>query len=213
MAYKALSKNTLSLQLLFFLYFFVLAAWTYYRNVTRSPEIVDELLAKPVIWILPIFIVLIWKKVGFQTLSFKPVTLRLIFLSVLSGIGLSLLQIIPNILKGYEYIHIPSGLGFLLASTIGTAVYEEMFFRGFFLQQLQNYFSASIASGISAVLFMSMHIPILVFVSHLSEASLFLRLYVILASGIAYGLLYLYSKNLWYPIIAHYILDVILLVF
>lgn len=133
-------------------------------------------------------------------------------LSMLSGIGLSLLQIIPKILKGYEQVHVPSDLGILLVSTIGIAVSEELFFRGFLLQQLKKYFSVAIANGISAVLFMCIHIPLLVFVNHLSGASLFIGLYITLISGLVFGFLYIKTKSLWPPIIAHYVFDIILLI-
>ena len=106
-------KNALSLPSIFLVYFLVLFVWTWYRNVTRFPEIVDDLLAKPLIWIMPVFVVLYWKKISLGTVSFRKITIRLVFISIFSGIGLALLQIIPNVIKGNEQVHVPSDLGIL----------------------------------------------------------------------------------------------------
>lgn len=209
------TKNSLSLFLIFLVYFFVLVIWTVYRYVTHFPEtsLIDNLVAKPLIWILPMILVLLWKKIPLQTFSFKRITVRLLILSILSGIALAFIQIIPNIIKGYAQIQVLSGFGQLLIATLGTAVYEELFFRGFLLKQLQNHFTAAIANGISSVLFMCIHIPILVFDNHLSGEALYIGMYVILATGIGLGLLFQYTKNLWASIIAHYVCDSILSIF
>jgi len=150
------------------------------------------------------------EKIPLQTLSFKRITVRILVISILSGIALSLAQIIPNLIKGYEHIQVPYGFGLLLVATIGTAVYEELFYRGFLLKQLQNHFTAAIANGISSVLFMCIHIPILIFDDHLSGEAPVIGMYVILATGIGLGLLFQYTKNMWTSIIAHYVCDSIL---
>lgn len=211
-----MKTSYLPLKALLIIYCLILIAWTIYHGSTSFPEYVDELLAKPIIWTFPVFIVMFLKKIRFSSLNFSTPTSRVILISLISGILLVLLQIIPNSLKGP--IHLKIGLGFqpfilLIFSYLGTAVSEEILFRGFLLQQIRQRFSAFVSVTLTSLMFSIIHIPILLLANHLISFDLIIGMYVIFASGVIFGALFLYNKTLWSPIIAHFILDVLLSIF
>jgi membrane protease YdiL (CAAX protease family) len=75
------------------------------------------------------------------------------------------------------------------------AIAEEMLFRGYILKNLMISFSKYLALIVSALVFSFVHAP--------NPNASILSLFSLFLSGIALGLYYLYTKNLWFPIGAH----------
>ncbi|MBI4098102.1 MAG: CPBP family intramembrane metalloprotease [Candidatus Levybacteria bacterium] len=205
--------SSISLQNIFGAYVAIFLLWFIYRYTTHFGDLVDELLVKPIIWLLPVFFLMLPKKNLFALLTLQNLTIKKIFLAVMGGLFLSLLQILPNMLKGYDHFHISANFSVLAIATIGTALSEELLFRGFIFTQLQKYYSSITSYTITSFLFAAIHIPILLFVNHIYGTSLLIPLYVVFASSIMFCFLYTYTKNLWAPIIAHYVLDMLLIIF
>jgi len=195
---------------IFLTFFIVGSLWFLYRKTVYSTDIIDELIFKPLIFLTPLFILFSRHKIKASSLNLKKPSEKIIILSVLVGLGLSLLQIVPLILRHHNF-HIPPNFLPLIIATVGTAVIEEIFFRGFLLEQLTRHFSKYSANVLSSFLFSLIHIPIIIFVNHTSGVDFLIALYIIFASSILYGILYLKNKTLWSPIIAHYVVDILLL--
>lgn len=202
-----------SIPLLGLTYIVIFASWFLYRYFTHFSDVVDELIIKPIVWITPVIIISFWKKISFNELGLKNLTGRFLLLSIISGIGLTALQFIPIYLQNHKPLFIPSNFIVLTVATIGTALSEEILFRGFFFKEFQKYYSSTMSNGIVSLLFALMHIPIFIVIQHLTGTSLLVSLYITFASSVVFCLLYNYTKNLWTPIIAHFILDVLLLIF
>lgn len=211
------SKRTssISLQNIVGVYVAIFLLWFIYRYITHLGDLIDELLVKPIIWVLPVFFLMLPKKNIFALLTLQNLTIKKVVLAVMSGVLLSLLQILPNMLKGYDHFHISANFSVLAIATIGTALSEELLFRGFIFTQLQKYYSSITSYATTSLFFAAIHIPILLFVNHnhIHGTSLLIALYVIFASSIMFCFLYAYTKNLWVPIIAHYVLDMLLVIF
>lgn len=192
-------------------YMGILICWFVYRYFTRFPDTVDELIVKPLVWIGPVILVHLWKKISLKELGFKRIAIKFALLSIMCGLGLTALQFVPVYLQTHKLPRLPTNFTMLAIATIGTAISEEILFRGFLFKELRKYYSSFISNGITSALFAFIHIPIILFIQHTSGLNLFLGLYVTFASSIVFGLLYEYTKNLWSPVIAHYVLDVVLL--
>ncbi|MFV8394989.1 CPBP family intramembrane glutamic endopeptidase [Corynebacterium hindlerae] len=87
---------------------------------------------------------------------------------------------------------VPLGLLFLavLSYTIVTPILEEIVFRGVLMRQLGTQFGPVLTVGISAAIFMAIHLAFPLFPA-------------LLACGLLWGLLRLWHGNLWASMIAH----------
>jgi uncharacterized protein len=98
----------------------------------------------------------------------------------------------------------------LINTSILVGFFEEIPFRGFILQKLQDRFPFWKATLISALLFMAIHIPGYLVMQTLSLYNL---VYLFLF-GVVMAIIFLLSKSLWSSIVAHSINDFIsLLIF
>ena len=85
-----------------------------------------------------------------------------------------------------------------LISTVRAAVSEELLFRGYAMERLRELSgSRGIAAGVSCAVFMLDHVPTWGW-QHLAIAGI---------GGIALTVLYLWRRNLWVNILAHFIVD------
>ncbi len=76
------------------------------------------------------------------------------------------------------------------------AIVEEMLFRGYILRNLMISFNRYVALIVSSILFALMH----GFNPNIS----FFSLFDLFLAGMALGMSYLYTKNLWFPIAMHF---------
>ena len=85
-----------------------------------------------------------------------------------------------------------------LISTVRAAVSEELLFRGYAMERLRELSgSRGVAAGVSCAVFMLDHVPTWGW-QHLAIAGM---------GGIALTVLYLWRRNLWVNILAHFIVD------
>ena len=123
-------------------------------------------------------------------------------------------HVIPDLIRDLTLqftLSLPKGHSGL--SRINISPPEEVLFRGFIFKQLQTYYSLITVYIVDSLLFATIHIPILLFISHYSGNSLLIALYITFASSLVFCWLYTYSKNLWVAIIAHFIMDFLLLIY
>ena len=213
---KVISRKTVvPLLYIYGVFVVVFIFWLAYRYLTHFSDIIDELLAKPFIWIVPIlFVWFAHSKHNFLSLfSINNLTWGKILLGVGGGIVLVALQIIPLMANGNAKFHIPPGLLSLTLATVGTAITEEVLFRGFIFKQFQNYYSSITNFIITSLLFAVIHVPILLFINGYSGNSLLVPLYILFINSLLFCWLYYYTKNLWVAILAHFIIDVLLLIY
>ena len=112
-------------------------------------------------------------------------------------------------------------LGYLLAMLLGTALFEESFFRGFLLPQLYLRF-AFIASErgrlvlaimVSALVFSPWHLPTLLLNQDLEMAELLARLASLIGAGVLLAILYLRTGNLFVAMVVHALVNAPTLLF
>lgn len=192
-------------------YFAIFFSWTVYRYFYQFSEPVDELIAKPLIFVLPV-IWYIWQyeKGRWGKLGLK---FRHLFRDLYFGIGLGMVLGIEglffNYLKYGELNFEPvlpvegHGLYVFLGLSLSTAISEEILGRGFLYNQLRHYVSDVQAVFLSSVLFILLHLPIVIFVLHLSGIALVVYIVSVFVLSVVNCVLLRFSGSLLAPILVH----------
>ncbi len=201
-----------SLEPVFQLWGWILLTWSLYRYFFKLPEAVDEFIAKPLVFVLPVlWYVLKKEKRNLVTLG---MTTKNLFMSLYVGLGFgfvfALEGIAANAIK-YGKIQINPiaafeqyGLITLLILSVATAFSEELLNRGFlFGRILEKTKSLPYASLLSTVLFVLLHVPILVTSLKLQGMTLVLFFVTDFILGLANSLLYYNTRSLLAPILVH----------
>lgn len=186
----------------------ILIIWAFYRAWFRTslPIWVDEFVAKPLVFILPVYLFIKYseKKNFFHALGFRKISPTHIIYIVGSIIGCLFFLIALR-----RYANLPSTLTInrfleLLAISSATAISEQILTTGFILNRLyddsKNPFTSTF---FASVLFFFVHIPIL-FTNQNMMGFLLIRVMLTdLLLSLSIGFTFLARKNLLPPIIIH----------
>lgn len=197
-------KNTAqisSIKNVFVLYTILLLVWGFYRVLFKLPDTVEEVILKPVIWLIPLFYFLHKEKRGLSSIGW---TFKNLFQGIYFGIGLgvlfSLAAVLSNLVKYGGVANFSSSIlqnqNVLLALAIAfiTAISEETVFRGFILTRLINFLKDTyLAIIITTIGWIIIHIPVLIFVNQLDFSSLLIQ--IILAGIFSLGSCFVYLKT------------------
>lgn len=209
---KAKQTAVQTLEPVYQLWGWILLTWSLYRYFFKLPETVDEFIAKPFVFVLPVLWYVLKKEK--RDLTTLGLTTKNLFMSLYVGLGFgfvfALEGIAANAIK-YGKIQINPiaafdqyGLGMLIILSFATAYSEELLNRGFlFSRILEKSKSLPYASMLSTVLFVLLHIPILVTTLKLQGMTLILFFVTDFVLGLANSLLYYNTKSLLTPILVH----------
>lgn len=201
------SKSTV-----FHLWAWILLAWGLYRYSVRLPEWTDEFFFKPLIFVLPVFVYVFTKEK--RNLESLGLTGKKFVNSVYIGLGFGMMfaleGILSNSIKNGTLTIRPiaalaeNGLVPLLIISLATAFSEEVLSRGFIFKRLFEatkniYYSV----GLSSLMFVFLHIPILVTATHLTGPTLMLFFVTNLVIGCINSLLFVSTGSLVAPILVH----------
>lgn len=201
-----------SIEPVYQLWGWILLAWSLYRYFFKLPEVFDEFIAKPLVFIVPV----LWfvTRVEKRTLATLGLTLRNLFNNIYIGLGFGLLfaleGIAANAIK-YGKLDIrpiaaleENGLILLVILSLATAFSEELLNRGFlFSRILEKSKNLPYAVVLSTILFVLLHVPILVTMLKLQGMTLVLFFVTDFVLGLANALLYYNTKSLVTPILVH----------
>lgn len=193
----------------------ILITWSFYRAKLSFPEWFDEFIAKPLVFVLPVYLYIkkIEKKEFFSSVW---LTTKNIFQEIYWGILFGLLFIASALVSNY----IKSGNNFSFIQTIintifqkglmtffipfATAISEEILSRGFILKRLyeesKNIYSSAF---LSSILFFILHIPILFTNLKLTGSLLLLFMATDLILSLTNSFILLQRKCLLLPILIH----------
>lgn len=193
------------------LWAWILLAWALYRYFVHVPEWADEFIFKPLVFVAPV----IWyvRTVEKQKLATLGLTMRNFFTSVYIGLGFGAVfaieGLITHMIKYGQFDVTPIGAfqqyGFsLLILSLATAFSEELLSRGFvFNRILEKTRNLPWATMLSALMFVSLHIPILVTSNKLTGMTLILFFVTDLILAVANSLLFYNTGSLVAPILVH----------
>lgn len=188
---------------------YLLIVWGFYRLFFELPEEIEELIIKPIVWLLPI-IYLVRKEGG--NLSSVGITTKKLFPAIYFTLALGAVfaveAIIINFGKhgGFEFTANIGEKALItsLGITFVTAFSEEVSFRGYLFNRvwsaLDNEWLANIATSIVWVL---VHIPIAIFVWKLSLASALIYLFLTALFGVGSAFVFARTRNVFSSILLH----------
>ena len=209
---KIFSNRKLSLRHVFALFSFIFVVWAIYRYFPEIlPMWVEEIILKPVIWLIPTFWLV--RKIERLPLASLGITKANLFPSLYWGIGLgmifSLEGLLTNILKygglsleALQYTPF-SFLGAVLLSLV-TALSEELVFRGYIFSRLWQIWKRELlASIVSAILFAIIHLPIGIFVLGYAPTVMMIFLFLVFIFGIGSAFVFARTGNIASSILLH----------
>lgn len=201
-----------SLDPVFHLWGWILLAWCLYRYFFKLPEYIDEFVAKPLVFVVPVLWYVINKEK--RRLESLGLTYKNLFPSLYAGLGLGLLfaleGIAANALKYGKLTIVPIdairqyGLVTLMILSTATAFSEELLNRGFLFNRiLEHKKSFLYAAFISTLLFVLLHVPILATSLKLQGMNLVLFFITDVILGFATSALFYAYRSLVAPILIH----------
>lgn len=190
----------------------ILIVWSVYRYNLRMPDWFDELIAKPLIFVLPVyfFVKKIEKKNFFKAISFDKnkvgrdiffsLIMVLIFLaSAILGLYFKKQNLNFNI-NQYQL----KQLFLVVILALATGVSEEILFRGFVLKRLlQESKNVLSASFFTSILFFFLHVPILFTNIKIVGSMLLMIMITDIALSFALSLIFIYQNSLLLVILIH----------
>ena len=188
---------------------YLLIVWCFYRFLFKLPDNIEELIVKPIIWLVPIFFLLKREKLGLASVG---ITLKNLFPAIYLSLGLGALfvmeALIVNFLK-YGGFNFGANVGSApFTATLGlsfaTAVSEETAFRGYLFSRvtiaLKNEWLANILTGIA---WTAIHVPIAFLVWNLGLSAGIVYLLITAIFGLGSAFLFAKTGNLASSILLH----------
>lgn len=188
---------------------YLLIVWGFYRFLFKLPEEVEELIIKPIFWLIPVFLLLKKEKKGLSSLG---VTLKNLFPAIYVALALGVLFAIEGVIINYVKY---SGIDFsanigqraLLASlglSFATAISEELTFRGYLFSRVWDALENEVlANIITSFVWGLIHIPIAVFWFQLQFSGIVGYLLLTTIFGIGSAYVYGRTKNIASSILLH----------
>lgn len=188
---------------------YLIIVWGFYRFLFKLPDEVEELIIKPIIWLLPIIPFLRKEKLGLSSLG---VTLKNLFPSIYLSLGLGAFFVMEAMLinyvryKGFNFGANLGSLPFMtsLGLSFATAFSEELVFRGYIFNRLwyvlKNEWNANL---LTSTLWALIHVPVTFFVWKLDPASAVIYLGLTTLFGIGSAFVFARTKNILSSILLH----------
>ncbi len=201
----------------------VLIVWALYRANFKMPDWFDEFLAKPMVFILPVYYYIkTSEKKSFLASTWfhgKSIVKDIVEGIVIGGVFFASAilaqfmkyhRLMPKLSDGGE-----SGLPIIVAMAFATAISEEILSRGFVLKRLYEA-SKNLYTSIffSSILFFFLHIPILFASGKMGGNMLLVVIMTDMLLSVITSFVYLQRKSLVLPIFIHafYNLSIILFI-
>lgn len=206
---KSLSK-TLVLKHTIALYTYLLIVWGFYRLLLfQFPEVLDILVIKPVIWLIPTFYLVKKEKLHLKSLGITTKNLLpSLYLVLILGTIFAFEGFLINYLK-HGNINFAANLGqtafslsFLLS--FATAFSEEVTFRGYLFnrvwQSLENEWLSNLITSIGWTF---IHFPIALFDWKLAGPELATYLFLVFFFSVGSSFVFARTKNIFSSVLLH----------
>jgi len=192
----------------------ILIVWAFYRSYLKLPVWFDEFIAKPLVFILPVFYYV--RNVDKQSVC-QYFCLKLKFKEIINdlfySLGIGLVFLVTAMAATYFRSGKFAFLGkvpsfeqfiYLLLIALATGITEEILSRGFVLRKLFEDSKKTLSSVFFAsILFFFLHVPILFTNVKITGNMLIVFMTTDMLLSMVNGLLYLQRKSLIVPILIH----------
>lgn len=188
---------------------YLLLVWGAYRAFVSLPENIEELLVKPLIWLVPVALLLRKEKVGAGSLglTFKNL-FPAIYFSLALGAFFVMEAVLINFVKhgGLNFgSYIGEGAFFSsLFLSFATATVEETSFRGYIFSRLWLVTKKEwVATLLTSLLWGLIHVPVVIFVWKLSFSAGLTYLILTTIFGIGSAFVFARTRNIFSSILLH----------
>ncbi len=188
---------------------YLILVWAFYRFLFQFPDEVEELIIKPIVWLIPILYFVKKEGLGISSLGF---TFKNLFPAIYFSLGLGSIFVIEAFLTNffkYGGVHFGANIGNLpfltsLGLSFATAFSEETAFRGYIFTRLsvitKNELTANL---ITSALWTGIHVPIAFFVWKLNLVAGVTYLMLTAIFGIGSAFVFGRTKNIFGSILLH----------
>lgn len=205
-----------SLKSVISLYIFIFIVWGFYRFLFKLPEVVEELVLKPIAWLLPLVWVLKKSGVAKPSEALRSVgwTGKNLFKSIYLAIGLGILfaveGVVVNSIKyggSFNFLQISLNEGMLMGAlgiSLITAISEETVFRGFIFsrvwQVIGDEWKANLVTSMGWSL---VHLPVTIFVFQYNFSQILIFLFLTFLFGVASAFVFARTGNVLSSVLLH----------
>lgn len=189
---------------------YLLVVWGFYRYLFQLPDQIEELIIKPVVWLLPMFYFVFKKEnLGLSSLGY---TLKSLFPAVYMALGLGAIFVMEGVLTNffkYGSLNFGANIGsapFMLALglSFATSISEETAFRGYIFSRVliatKNEWTAML---VTTGFWTAIHVPIVFFVWKLNFVAAILDLMLTAIFGFGAAFVYARTGNILSSILLH----------
>src|SRR5260221_3564999 len=135
------ARNTQFIKHITILATYILVVWVFYRFLVKLPDELEEVVIKPLVWLIPIYFLVSKEKLGLTSLG---ITRKKLFTSIYLALALGMVfaveGLVINVVK-YGGLDFSANLGVhnlwaSLGISFATAISEELAFRGYIFNRL-----------------------------------------------------------------------------
>ncbi len=192
---------------MFAAYLFIV--WGFYRLIFKLPDEVEELVLKPLIWLVPLVFLLKKERLGISSLG---ITLKNLFPAIYFSLGLgaifALEAVVLNFAKYGSFVFAANIGDKFILSSIGlsfvTAFSEEISFRGYIFGRVWRALGNEwVANLTTSAVWGLIHVPVAVFVWKLDFSAAVVYLLLTTLFGIGSAFVFARTKNIFSSIFLH----------
>lgn len=203
------ASKTLSIKHATILFAYLLIVWGFYRLLFQFPEPFEEVLVKPLVWLLPVAYFLRKERDSIRSIG---ITLENIFPTIYFSLALGIVFALEGVLINYvKYGELSFGAnigrsGFAVALLLSfiTAVSEELAFRGYLFTRLWKGLSGEWrANLVTSCAWVLIHFPIAFFDWRLAPVALVTYLALVFIFAVGSAFLFARTKNIFSSVLLH----------
>jgi membrane protease YdiL (CAAX protease family) len=188
---------------------YLFVVWGFYRLLSKLPDDIEDLVIKPIFWLLPVFYLVRKERLGISSLgiTFKNF-FPSIYISLALGVFLAIVGLMVNYIKygGINFIHSvgPTSFNKLLLLSFAVAFSEEITFRGYIFNRvwmaIKNEWIANVCVSLVWAL---VHLPVSIFWWKLDLAGVLGVLFLMFLFGVGSSYVFARTKNVFSSIFLH----------
>lgn len=188
---------------------YLLIVWGFYRFLFMLPEELEEVVIKPLIWLIPVYYLVKKEKLGLASLGITTENLfKAIYFALGLGAVFALEAVLINFVKygGFEFAANVGEKPLLAALGLSfiTAISEEITFRGYLFNRVWSALGNElVANLVTSLAWGLIHVPVAFFVWKLSFSASLTFLVLTMLFGMGSSFVFARTRNIVSSILLH----------
>lgn len=188
---------------------YLLVTWGFYRFIFKLPEEIEDLVVKPILWLVPVIYFVRKEKRGLKSLGITDQNLfPTLYFSLSLGVIFAMVAVLVNFIKyqNFNFVSLISETPFFvtLGLSFVTAITEEVTFRGYLFNRVWEATGGEWkANLLTSFAWALIHIPIAIFWWKLDSSQTLVVLLLTTLFGIGSAFVFARTKNVFASILLH----------